>query len=563
MPMLLTYLLKVALCWSAFYLLYAGFFRSETFFRANRFYLTGSLVLGALLPLVPEQWYLLQEPELVSYTLQPLVVGVDQIGQAVAEAESSATGVLGWMQLLSLVNILGIVVGAGRFTWALWQLSGLRRDAAKEHAGGYTIYHTDKPHLPFSFFKSLYWSRHFQTDELSRQNILRHEEAHIFQWHSLDVVLAELAAIVLWWFPVARLYRKEIKTTHEYLADEYVTRWFSKKEYGRLLLRQSQSGMQVAISNAIFSSQLKRRIIMMTRTKSPRRAQLKYLTALPLLAFLFFSFASSGNEETAPVSSAGSTATDHLAALTDTIPEDGSEPVFKVVDEPPLFSGCDRIEDFKKRKECADEMMLNYIFKNVKYPADAREKGIEGMVVVNFIIEKDGSVSSAKVVRSLHPSLDQEALRVVENMPDWTPGKSEGKPVRVAYNMPLRFKLDEKDKDALIPAYFPSCAKASDRKECSAELIMKHLMENLRYPETAKKEGIQGNVVLKLVIDSNGEIGVKEVIKSLHPDCDQAAKDAVKGLPQMVPAHKGKKPVATEMVLPVSFRLSNEEGMKN
>ena len=254
--MFLTYLIKVALCWTAFYLLYAGLFRSETFFSANRFYLLGSLVLGALLPLVPEQLFFLQEPELVSYTLQPIVVGVDQIGQAAAGFGDAAGGGFRWMQLLSTVYLLGMAVATSRFAWGIWQLYKLRKNAAIEKAAGYTIYHTDKPHLPFSFFRGLYWSRHFQTDEVSRQNILRHEEAHIFQWHSLDVMVAELAAMLLWWFPIARLYRKEIKTTHEYLADEHVTRWFSKKEYGRLLLRQSQSGMQVAISNAIFSSQL-------------------------------------------------------------------------------------------------------------------------------------------------------------------------------------------------------------------------------------------------------------------------------------------------------------------
>jgi TonB family protein len=557
--MFLIYLIKVALCWTAFYLLYAGLFRSETFFSANRFYLLGSLVLGALLPLVPEKLFFLQEPELVSYTLQPIVVGVDQIGQAAAGSDDGAGGGFGWMQLLSTVYLLGMAVATSRFAWGIWQLYKLRKNAAIEKAAGYTIYHTGKPHLPFSFFRGLYWSRHFQTDEVSRQNILRHEEAHIFQWHSLDVMVAELAAILLWWFPIARLYRKEIKTTHEYLADEHVTRWFSKKEYGRLLLRQSQSGMQVAISNAIFSSQLKRRIIMMTRTKSPRWAQLKYLAALPLMAFLFFSFALSGNEETSVASDAGTTSSDMLEAVADTIPDDNSDPVFKVVETPPTFPGCEDLTDASDRNNCSQKKMMEYVFENVKYPSEAKSKGVEGLVVISFIVEKDGSVSSPKVVRSVDPSLDQEALRVVKNMPLWNPGKQRGKPVRVQYNMPFRFKLDEKDKEALIPAYFPSCAKAQDRKKCSSEVIMKHLIGNLKYPEDAKKEGIQGNVVVKVLIDENGKVEAKEVVKSLNPSCDQAAIDAINSLPKMVPARKGKKTVATEMVLPISFRMSDDE----
>lgn len=87
------------------------------------------------------------------------------------------------------------------------------------------------------------------------------------------------------------------------------------------------------------------------------------------------------------------------------------------------------------------QAMMNFIGENVKYPEDAMEKNISGKVFVSFVVEKDGSVSEAKVVKGVCESIDNEALRVVNAMPKWTPGKMDGKNVRVKYTLPFTFKL--------------------------------------------------------------------------------------------------------------------------
>ena len=86
--------------------------------------------------------------------------------------------------------------------------------------------------------------------------------------------------------------------------------------------------------------------------------------------------------------------------------------------------------------------MLKYIMENIKYPEQAMKEGIQGRVTVRFIVEKDGSISNVKPVLSVHPLLDTEAVRVVESMPKWSPGKQNGKPVRVRFNVPVMFKLN-------------------------------------------------------------------------------------------------------------------------
>lgn len=104
------------------------------------------------------------------------------------------------------------------------------------------------------------------------------------------------------------------------------------------------------------------------------------------------------------------------------------EEIFAVVEEMPSFPG-------------GEAALMSYINKNIKYPSIATENGIQGRVICTFVINRDGKVTNAEVIRSVDPSLDKEALRVINNMPAWKPGKQRGKPVRVKYTLPIVFRL--------------------------------------------------------------------------------------------------------------------------
>ena len=102
--------------------------------------------------------------------------------------------------------------------------------------------------------------------------------------------------------------------------------------------------------------------------------------------------------------------------------------VFDVVEQMPSFPG-------------GPSALMKYLSENVKYPVVAQENGVQGRVVVSFVVEKDGHITDVRVVRSVDPSLDKEAARVVKSMPSWIPGKQNGSAVRVKYNVPVSFKL--------------------------------------------------------------------------------------------------------------------------
>ena len=109
-------------------------------------------------------------------------------------------------------------------------------------------------------------------------------------------------------------------------------------------------------------------------------------------------------------------------------PEKDDAAIFFAPEEMPLFPG-------------GDQALLNFLSQNIKYPTIAAENGVFGKVTVNFVVNKDGSITDAKILRGVDPALDKEAMRVVCSMPKWKPGKQSGKPVRVSFSVPINFKL--------------------------------------------------------------------------------------------------------------------------
>lgn len=123
-------------------------------------------------------------------------------------------------------------------------------------------------------------------------------------------------------------------------------------------------------------------------------------------------------------------------------PIDEEREIFKIVEQNPMFPGCEDIADKGERQKCAEEKMLQFIYSNIQYPSIARENGVAGMVVVQFVVERDGSISNITLVRDIGAGCGDEAKRIVSLMPKWNPGKQRERPVRVQFTLPVRFKLE-------------------------------------------------------------------------------------------------------------------------
>jgi beta-lactamase regulating signal transducer with metallopeptidase domain len=281
---MLTYFVQVNVCWLLFYGAYFALLSRETFFRLNRIWLIISLLAGLILPLVAPTLTVVEPTNVAAIVLEPIVISASDLGQNLGNTEGVA------FTILAAMYGLGVAVSLGKLLMGFWKIKRLLNRADKLPMDDFTLMQVREAIAPFSFFRWVFINLNL-VEHADLQQIILHERAHVRERHSFDVVFAEVLGVVFWWSPLVYFYTKSLKNVHEYAADEVVLRTSSPPQYGRLLLRQQQSGMSLSLANPFFS-QLKKRILMMTRNPSKRRALAKYALALPIFLVLMLLLAS-------------------------------------------------------------------------------------------------------------------------------------------------------------------------------------------------------------------------------------------------------------------------------
>jgi len=201
-------------------------------------------------------------------------------------------------------------------------------------------------------------------------------------------------------------------------------------------------------------------------------------------------------------------------------PESVEEEIFIVVEDMPIFPGCAELEGSSQEiKECSDKRMLEFIYGNIRYPEIDRQNRNEGTVVIRFVVEKDGSISNATIMRDKGEQLGTEALRVVELMktlPDkWTPGKQRGIPVRVYRNVPVKFKIKEvKEPDFVMSGqdsvWVKFDAPALYKGEQGA--LEKYIDDELKFPNEGQDSCRIGIIEANTLLREDGTVNIIDVI---------------------------------------------------
>jgi len=266
---------------------------------------------------------------------------------------------------------------------------------------------------PFSFFSFIYVPHLFSEEE--QHAIVEHEKVHANQWHTIDILMAEIYKAFFWFNPLVWIMVKDIKTNHEFIADEIASKK-TKSDYEAVLTAQFL-GISINDLANNFNNELLtfKRIKMMKTQKSTLKKAMYYLLVIPTMAINFLII---GNIELY----AQTNDADKIEAKQD---ENGN---YIIVEEMPQFKG-------------GIDALFKYLGENVKYPPEAKNQEISGKVFISFIVDKKGKIKDVKVVRGVDPLLDNEALRVVSTMPKWKAGKHQGKKVNVLYNLPISFVL--------------------------------------------------------------------------------------------------------------------------
>lgn len=437
---ILPYFLKVNLALAILYICYRLLFRNDTFFRLRRAVLLSVYLIAFLYPLLDISiWLSTRESvtEIVNYysTILPLKT-------VVAADDTPLSTEADWLTIaesyMLLIYLAGITLLFLRCIIELFTVIRLRLRSPKQLINGTTIYVLPSQEEPYSFFGWIFASPESHTPQ-ALEEILVHEKTHVRQLHSIDVVLGEIVCILCWINPFAWLLKKEISSNHEYLADEQVMlAGYNKKEYQYHLIGLEHPEMAIAkLYNNFSVLPLKKRITMLNKKRTGRVGKVKYLTLLPLAAGLLLlnnidAMARIMNRQASvPVP----------VQRTEVIPAPETTPAEIAVPLPPEDDKVYEVVEVMPEFPGGQSELLKYLARNIKYPAESFKNKEEGKVQMAFIVNKDGSISDVRVLKSATPALDAEAIRVIKSMPTWTPGKNKGKAVRVSYTAPIYFKI--------------------------------------------------------------------------------------------------------------------------
>jgi TonB family protein len=481
MTSFINYLLESGISLSLFALVYFLFLRRETFFYVNRWFLLVSISFSAVLPLLHIPFYTPQPNMLQEVTITPyvnLLSSVTIYGDSISRGAEQF--VLNY-SILGYIYLAGVVILSLIFVLRIYQIVRLIAINRIVPEGKIKLVILKQESSPFSFLNYIFISENLQNTN-GWEKMLEHEKQHIRQGHTFDVLVLELVAIFQWINPFFWMFRRALRENHEFLADQAVISQGTAPSWYKQVLINQYVGDQIVLANNFNYSLIKNRIKMISKIKSRKIASFKVLIGFVLAASLVAVFACEQKKsEKAEVVSADKTVTiiadgkplqitgddAGIEKLKSVIAESEgyelkSDPAtgkFEIVTKGNQVSGLTVVGYDRSEKDAAvqEEVFLvveqtpefpggedafrTYLSKEIKYSAEAIKKGIQGKVYVTFVVGKDGVVKNSKIVRGVDPMLDKEALRVVNAMPKWTPGKQGGKEVAVQFTIPINFKL--------------------------------------------------------------------------------------------------------------------------
>jgi len=550
----LIYLLQVNLYLLLFYLFYLAVLRNETFFRMNRFYLVGSAVLSLIIPVLKAEWikelFITEKVQALTQTVTYAVIdtGTEQL--------NISSGVVQSQPWLTPAEWLWLIYTG---VCMIFLLNFLRRLYSVSRLFGMNI-----KGRAFSFFSKIA----VDGDLEGKETIFSHEQVHARQWHSADVIFFEILLVLNWFNPIVYLYRKSIKNIHEFIADDSAASTLEDRSaYALLLVSNVFNTEPQKLTNNFFNqSLLKRRIIMLHKTKSRKVAILKYGLSVPLFAgMLIFSSATVGKSQI--VQQVSVNIEHHLAkvsAISISPPVEKAEnPEAAPIKAVPK-SAADKIYTYKMVDTMAEypggiQSLYEYFKSQFKYSREAKEQGMKGKLLASFIVEKDGSLSDIKIVSEPGFETAPEALRLLNKSPKWKPAFLNKQAVRSRVDFPVnlyssKYLMPEKDEAIKLKSSIKDTIVVFDRKEAynnmansprpsdasfpgGMDAFKKYVSANMKYPEEARKNNISGIVWVSFAVNKDGTINNITIPEGIGYGCDEEAIRLIKHSPKWTPGY--------------------------
>ena len=547
------YILQVNIYLIVFYGFYKLLLAKETYFILNRIYLISAGVLSLAIPFLRFEWFTTQP------VAQPVYVGVDQMSAFMTQVTivQESPDKINPGELLVALYLLGSFIFLVRF---IIQLYTVQRLLKKKESGS-----------AFSFF-----NRQVVDEQLPQsQTIQRHEEIHIRQLHSADVLFFELLGILTWFNPIIYLYKTTIKNIHEYLADQEAARFQGDKDQYAMLLMSNALGVAPStLINGFFNkSLLKKRIFMLYKERSRKVAILKYGLFVPLFAIaLVASSATIRNNKNIKEIANDLPLEKPLEAVKEVVEQSSIKPQPKNPSRKTtqqLVSGADW------------EPFYKFVMRTIRYPAAAQEINLQGHTAIKFTV-KNGTLEGLSIAsKPLGYGLEPEVMRVIASYKDFAGGPDGN------YIIPVSFLLSgtsseqkAKKADVKLSGYTTLSEvvirgyvrKADDSGKVydfvslqsqpsfpgGMEKFYSYIQKNVRYPKNAQERNIQGKVFLSFVVETDGTLTEIKVERKVSEDIDEEALRLIKESPKWIPGIQDGKKVRVKYNIPISFALSDE-----
>ena len=418
----LLYLLQINIALSLLYLCYKVLFSQNTFFWLRRLILISIVLFSTTYP-----WYDIPDIDpIISAHLQITLPEVlYSMGETVPQKAFDIYPLIAYLYggICSLFLL--------RMFLRIASIIKLRANGKLRIIGESHIIVCDENIQPCSFFRWIFLPHSILQNKNTLTRILRHENTHIRQLHTIDVLLGESMAALCWINPLSWLLLKEIRLNLEYMADEAaIPDEQEKKTYQYLLLDISQSNNELPSAIPFNYSFLKTRIRMINRKRSQTTSVFKYLLILSL--FLAIVTANQCCTDQQPLQSEIEKVFPKPSEVqtkdSSTTASETSETPLEVAEIMPEFPG-------------GTEALLSFIKDNLEYPQKAIDEQTEGRVIIRFVVNSNGEISDPTILKGINKNLDQAAIDVINKLPRWKPGQQDGQPVSVRFTLPIVFKL--------------------------------------------------------------------------------------------------------------------------
>jgi len=471
---MLHYCIQIIVFQTLFLMVYDLFLKRETFFNYNRAYLLLSVIVSLILPfikierfktIIPED-YVISLPEILIGNTSSTILPVQQLDPVFINSNSMFT--------LDSLLFLGWGIASFILIYKLYKIVKLIVKSTRVRDGKYIIIHLKNSTSAFSFFNFIFLGDAIGSTK--RKTILAHEKVHVAQKHTLDLLFFEVLRVLFWFNPLTYMYQKQIAQLHEFIADSKAVKQQSKKMYYENLLSEVFDTQTISFINPFFKQSLiKKRIIMLSKSKSKQVNVFKYTLLLPLIMFMLAYTSCTAQERNhnekltivqqietlkSSISTKGTISPLEEQALIELIEmlesskitemkeegslitsNDGDAVSFAVIDEVPTFLECENLDTNRDKKDCFSKTINKFVAKNfnTKLGHDLKLVG-EQRISVFFTIDKTGKIQNIKT-RAPHKMLEDEAKRVINLLPEIKPGKQDGKPVNVQFFLPIVFKV--------------------------------------------------------------------------------------------------------------------------